>query len=388
MTALLTSGNRARRRSRIIATAAATSTACGLLATAAAAPASAARLVPIGSFDQPIHVTAPPGDRSRLFVAEKRGRIRLVVSGKVRKRPFLDLSRKVSSGNEQGLLGLAFSPRFSQNRRFYVHYTNRAGDTRIVEYRTRRNAPRTADPRSARVLFGTDQPSTNHNGGHLAFGPDGLLYTSLGDGGGAGDPDNNAQDLTSPLGKILAIPLAKRPVAAGEVRLPRRSFTGPARPLIAAYGLRNPWRFSFDRTSGRMIIGDVGQNEWEEIDVRPANARGPVNYGWRPFEGPVRYTGGAAPGHVMPALSLSHDSGFCSVTGGVVVRDPAISDLAGRYVYGDFCNSEIRSALVSDDALTDDRPTGLSMTSVVSFGEDGRGRVYVVSINGQVSRIA
>ncbi len=351
-------------------------------------PASAARLVPVGTFDQPVHVTAPEGDRTRLFVAEKTGRILVVVDGRVRTRPFLDLSRKVSSGGEQGLLGLAFSPRYSQDRRFYVHYTDRAGDTRIVEYRARRGTPATADPRSARVLFGTDQPESNHNGGHLAFGPDGLLYAALGDGGGAGDPGNNAQDLTSPLGKILAIPVSGRVVPPGIPRLPRSSFIGPRRPLIAAYGLRNPWRFSFDRRTGHMIIGDVGQNDWEEIDVRPTGSRLPVNFGWRPFEGPARYTGGEAPGHAPPAIALAHSDGFCSVTGGLVVRDRSVPDLYGRYVYGDFCNPRIRSASVAGATLGDDRATDLSLTSVVSFGEDGRGRVHVVSLDGQIARIA
>lgn len=352
------------------------------------------RLVQVGTFDQPIFVTAPRGDRSRLFIVEKSGRIQVMVDGRVRRTPLLDLSKKVSTDSERGLLSMVFSPRFARDRMFFVNYTDRAGDTRVVSYRVKKNQPNVAAPASARTLLHIEQPYSNHNGGQLQIGPDGLLYVGMGDGGSGGDPQNRAQNLRSPLGKMLVIPRSGkwRSAPAGSARLtvPFSAAFGsrpPVQPRIYAYGLRNPWRFSFDRATGAMIIADVGQDKWEEIDYLPEGARAGTNFGWRVFEGPERVTTGSAPGAVAPVLSRPHSSDTCSITGGYVVRDPGVPALTGRYVYADFCGSDIRSVQIDGGVARDDQVTGLSASSIVSFGEDGRGRVYVASLNGQVYRI-
>lgn len=362
---------------------------------AAAGAADQPRLKQVGTFDQPIYVTAPPRDRSRLFVVEKSGRIRVMVKDTVRARPLLDLSRRVSSGNEQGLLSMAFSPGFARNRTFFVNYTDRAGDTRVVRYKVKKSNRNVAVPSSARTLLHIDQPYTNHNGGQLQVGPDGLLYVGMGDGGGAGDPDNRAQNQKSPLGKMLVIPTsggwgADAPAGSARLTVPFSSAfvtRPPVQPRSYAYGLRNPWRFSFDRATGDLVIADVGQDEWEEIDVLRAGTAAGSNFGWRVFEGPARVTQGRAPAAVSPTLSRPHSSDTCSITGGYVVRDRSVPTLLGRYVYADFCGSAIRAVTLSDGVARNDGVTGMQASSVVSFGEDGRGRVYVVSLNGQVYRI-
>ena len=241
----------------------------------------------IGMFDQPVYLTAPKGDRNRVFVVEKSGRIRVAVKGRTLDKPFLNLSGKVSSSSEQGLLSMAFSPRYDRDRTFYVNFTDRAGDTRVVAFRAQKSNPNVAAAASARPVLRIDQPASNHNGGQLQFGPDGLLYIGMGDGGGAGDQDNNAQDRKSLLGKMLRIdptPSGKKPY-----RVPSDNpFVGnPAwRPEIYSSGLRNPWRFSFDRSNGDLIIADVGQDQWEEIDHSPRGRAAGANFGWRVFEGP------------------------------------------------------------------------------------------------------
>ena len=352
------------------------------------------RLVPIGRFASPVAVTSPPGDRRRVFVVEQGGRIRVVRGGKVQARPFLDVSRQIVSGGEQGLLGLAFAPDYATSRRFYVNYTNRSGDTRIVEYTTSSGDPEVADPRSARVLIAQDQPEPNHNGGQLAFGPDDLLYIGLGDGGGGNDQHGergNAQNRGVLLGKLLRID----PRAEGDrpYRIPRDNpFAGQAgaKGEVYSYGLRNPWRFSFDRSTGDLVIADVGQDEEEEIDfVRRGRGRG-ANFGWRPFEGRNRvFPDEDAPGHVKPVITKKHDDGYCSVTGGYVVRDPALRSLRGRYVYSDFCDGRIRSARLAGGRASGDRALDLpKLASVSSFGEDARGRLYVASLDGPVYRFA
>jgi glucose/arabinose dehydrogenase len=352
------------------------------------------RLAKVGDFASPLYVTAPPGDRRRLFVVEQGGRIRVVRGGRVLRQPFLDVSAQIVSGGEQGLLGLAFAPDYARSRRFFVNFTNRAGDTRIVEYRARRSNPDRADPGSARVVLRQDQPEVNHNGGQLAFGPDRLLYVGLGDGGGGDDQHGergNAQDLGTLLGKILRID--PRRSGGRPYRVPRDNpFVGRAgaRPEVFAYGLRNPWRFSFDRETGDLVIGDVGQDDVEEIDhVTRRRARG-ANFGWRPFEGDRRnYEDEDAPGHVRPVLSKTHDDGFCSITGGYVVRDPGLPALQGRYVYGDFCDGRIRSARLGPRGATGDRAVALPKVGPISsFGEDAQGRVYVTSLDGPVYRLA
>jgi glucose/arabinose dehydrogenase len=346
------------------------------------------RLQRVGTFSNPLYVTAPPGDRRRVFVVEQLGRIMVLRGGRKLARPFLDITPLVRSGGEQGLLSMAFAPDYATSGLFYVDYTDRNGDTRVVEYR-RRTADR-ADPGSARQLLFQRQPEPNHNGGLVLFGPDGLLYIGLGDGGGAGDrhgPRGNAQRLNTLLGKILRIdphPGGGRPYQVP----PSNPFVGRsgARGEIYSYGLRNPWRFSFDRRTGDLTIGDVGQNAVEEIDFVRSGAG--KNFGWRPFEGRRRYTAGeSAPGQVRPVIQRFHADGNCSITGGVVVRDPGLPALRGRYVFGDLCRGWIETARLSPGQARDQRTTRMRVPQLSSFGEDARGRVYAVSLEGPVYRL-
>jgi glucose/arabinose dehydrogenase len=363
--------------------------------TAAHDAASGAKLTRIGRFDAPVYVAQPPGERRRLFVVEQGGTIVVVRDGHALRTPFLDLSSQVVSGGEQGLLGLAFAPDYASSGRFYVDYTDTSGDTRIVEYR-RGSSPERANPRSARQLIFQDQPESNHNGGQLAFGPDGLLYIGLGDGGGGDDqhgPIGNAQSLGTLLGKILRIdPRPGRPSPPGRspYRIPADNpFAGRAgaKPAIYAWGLRNPWRFSFDRKTGDMAIGDVGQDHVEEIDFRTRGSARGVNFGWRAWEGTRREDPGlTVHGNVKPVLQYTHDHG-CSVTGGYVIRDRRLPALAGRYVYGDFCAGDLFTAKLRQDGARGRRALGLHVEALSSFGEDRRGRVYVTSLNGPVYRL-
>jgi len=347
-----------------------------------------ARLRSIGRFSSPVYVTSPPQDRRRVFVVEQAGRI-MVVSGR-RKRTFLDIRGQVTSGGEQGLLSVAFAPDYASSGRFYVYFTDKSSDQRVVEYR-RASATR-ADAGSARLVLRMDDNEGNHNGGLLLFGPDNLLYIGTGDGGGGGDRHGargNAQNLGSLLGKILRIDPApsggRAYTVPGDNPFVNR---GGAKGEIYSYGLRNPWRFSFDRRTGDLTIGDVGQNAVEEIDfVRRGRGAG-ANFGWRPFEGSSRYTPGeSAPGHVRPVINRSHNDGWCSITGGVVVRDRSLSGLRGRYLFGDICKSRIYSATLSAGRATGVRATSMRIQSVSSFGEDARGRVYAVSLDGPVYRL-
>lgn len=323
-------------------------------------PRPGLRLKQIGSFDNPVYVTAPPGDRNRVFVVEQGGRVWVLRGGK--RRLFLDISGRISSGGERGLLSLAFAPNYRSSGRYYVYYTARDGDIRITEYKGKR-------PR--RRLLSVTHPESNHNGGLVLFGPDGLLYAGLGDGGGAGDRHGNrgnAQNLGSKLGKILRFDTRQRHPKA----------------QIYAYGLRNPWRFTF-APSGNMVIADVGQGSVEEVDI--INKRG-SNLGWRVFEGRSRYSPGeSAPGAIPPVIQRFHSDGNCSITGGVVVRDPVLSALHGRYVFGDYCKGDIESARLNGLKVRNVRGTPLHVGSLSSFGVDGRRRVYATSLNGPVYRI-
>ena len=349
------------------------------------------KLTRIGTFSSPLYVAQPPADRRRLFVVEQGGKIVVVRDGHVLRAPFLDVSSKVVSGGEQGLLGLAFAPDYPRSGRSYVDYTDVNGDTRIVEYR-RGSSPDRADPRSARVLIRQDQPEPNHNGGQLAFGPDGLLYVGLGDGGGGDDqhgPIGNAQNLGTLLGKILRVD--PRPSGGRPYGIPADNpFVGRAgaKAAIYAWGLRNPWRFSFDRATGDIAIGDVGQDHVEEIDFRTrGNARG-VNFGWRAWEGTRREDPSLrVSGDVKPVLEYTHDRGGCSVSGGYVIRDRRLPALAGRYVYGDFCAGNLFTAKLRQSGAGGNRRVGLHVDALSSFGEDQRGRVYVTSLNGPVYRL-
>jgi glucose/arabinose dehydrogenase len=361
--------------------------------TAQRAAASGARLALVGRFQSPLYVTAPPGDRHRIFVVEQGGTIRVVRDGQVLRRPFLDIRGRVQVGAEQGLLGMAFAPDYATSGRFYVHYSERgSGDTRVVEFRAAN--PDQASTSSARLVLAQRQPQPNHNGGQLAFGPDGLLYIGLGDGGGEYDRHGargNGQNLGTILGKILRIdpaPSGGRPygIPASNPFVGRRG----ARGEIYSYGLRNPWRFSFDRATGDLAIGDVGQDTIEEVDFVKRGRGAGANFGWRPFEGTRRLYREPAPGNIPPVIQKTHASGWCSMTGGYVVRDGRVPALRGRYVYGDFCKGEIRSARLTPSGSRGDRAVGglRRVASLSSFGEDALGRVYVTSLDGPVYRLA
>ena len=364
---------------------------------AGASPSSATRqaagglrFVRVGTFRMPMHVTAPPGDPSRVMVVERSGRVRVVRDGEVQQAPFLDIRGRVLGGYERGLLSLAFAPDYADSGRFYVYYTDRSGDQMVVEFR-RRDADR-ADASTARTVLRMRDREPTHNGGQLAFGPDGLLYIGTGDGGGKGDRHGargNAQNLGSLWGKLLRIDPRKRGGRSYSVpgRNPFRGRRG-ARGEVYAYGLRNPWRFSFDRDTGDLAIGDVGQDAWEEIDfVRRGRGKG-ANFGWRPFEGRARYTRGeAAPGHVRPVIVRPHSAGNCAIVGGVVVRDRELP-IYGRYLYGDVCRERLATAKLSAGSARSLRGTTLRISTLTSFGEDALGRVHVTSLQGRVYRIA
>jgi glucose/arabinose dehydrogenase len=344
------------------------------------------RLKRIGTFDNPVYVTAPPGDRGRIFVVEQGGTVRIVRGGNKLDRPFLDVSDRISSGGERGLLSLAFAPDYASSGLFYVYYTATDGAIRIVEYR-RASADR-ADHDSARVVLDIDHPASNHNGGLVLFGPGGLLYAGLGDGGGGGDQHGargNGQNRQTLLGKIIRID--PRRSGSRPYRVPSGNpFVGRsgARPEIFAYGLRNPWRFAFT-PGGNLVVADVGQGSVEEVTV--VRRKG-ANLGWRVWEGRSRYAPGeTAPGHVPPAIQRFHSDGNCSITGGVVVRDPVLSALRGRYVFGDFCRGRIESAVMRGNKARKVRTSRLEVDSLSSFGEDARGRVYATSLGGPVYRL-
>jgi glucose/arabinose dehydrogenase len=352
--------------------------------------ASAARgvkLKKVGSFSSPIFVTAPRGDTHRLFVVERAGTIRVVRDGRKLSTPFLDISSDVRTDSERGLLSMAFAPDYARSGLFYVYFTNRTGDIHIQQFR-RASANRAAKGSRHNLLTISHREFSNHDGGQLQFGPDGYLYAGIGDGGSAGDPHGHGQSLSTRLAKLLRI----KPRAGGRYSVKGNPFAGRsgARREIWAYGLRNPWRFSFDRLKGDLVIGDVGQDSEEEIDfARRGRGRG-ANYGWNVFEGRRRYSSGSAPGAVSPRVTHSHSDGYCSVTGGYVVRDRKLGSLYGRYVYGDLCKSGIRSVKLgrSGGASGDRGVPGVSVQELVSFGEDGRGRVYLVSLGGPVYRLA
>jgi glucose/arabinose dehydrogenase len=334
----------------------------------------------------PLYLTAPAGD-SRLFVVEQPGRVRVVREGEVLDPPFLDITDRVSSGGERGLLSIAFHPDYSTNGYFYVSYTDVGGDTRIERYTVSAD-PDVAERASARLMLAAEQPFSNHNGGLIAFGPDGKLYIGLGDGGGAGDPLENAQDTSTLLGSLLRID-----VDAGDpYGVPADNpFVGtPGADEIWAYGLRNPWRFAFDAAAGLLYIADVGQQAWEEIDVRPADAAG-LNYGWDVMEGGHCFepsSGCDQSGLVLPALEYARAGGPCAVTGGYVYRGDAIAEIRGHYFYSDFCAGFLRSFRFDGGAVADERVWDVGeVGSVLSFGVDDTGELYILSGNGNVYRL-
>ena len=338
----------------------------------------------------PLLLTSPPGD-ARLFVVEKGGAIRIIKDGALLPTPFLDLSALVSGGNEQGLLGLAFDPRYASNGRFFVDYTDTDGNTVLASYVVSSN-PDVADAGSAVVRLRQDQPFPNHNGGQLVFGPDGYLYVGLGDGGGAGDPNGHGQDPRDLLGSILRIDVSGATGYTSPATNPRADNASWA-PEVWNIGLRNPWRFAFDRANGDLYIADVGQGEREEIDVSPSPSgagRG-LNYGWAITEGSACYGSSNCnrSGLTDPVLDYTHADGSCSVTGGYVYRGTAIPGLAGTYFYSDYCSGWVRSfRYVNGQATEMTEWSDLAVGgNVTSFGEDTAGELYILSSGGTVYRI-
>jgi glucose/arabinose dehydrogenase len=315
----------------------------------------------------------------RLFVIEKLGRIRIIENDQLVDAPFLDITDRVGSdGNEQGLLGLAFHPQYQENGRFFVNYTDTRGDTVIARFQVTSD-PNVADPSSEVPLLGIDQPFANHNGGVLAFGPDGLLYAGLGDGGSQGDPNGNAQNTDVLLGKILRLDVD----SADPYAVPADN---PFGNEVWAYGLRNPWRMSFDRATGDLYIGDVGQGQWEEIDFLPAGSSGGINLGWDYREGAHDYEGGGPDGMLDPVAEYSHPEGGCSVTGGYVYRG-SMPEWSGIYLYGDYCTGMIWGLLQVDGGWQNQLLFDVDVT-ITSFGQDEAGEVYLISDNGGIFRLA
>lgn len=337
------------------------------------------RLTPIVTGSEPIAMAVHPGDNA-LYVAERAGVVRPLQGAKLG-NPALDIRGYVTTDSERGLLGLTFSP---DGRWIYVHYSNRDGDTRVGAYRF---ANGVADTASYREILAVKQPFPNHNGGELTFGPDNNLYLGLGDGGSQRDPDNNAQRLDTLLGKILRInptPLGPEPYTIP----PGNPFVGGdgARPEIWTYGLRNPWRFSFDRMNNDLWIGDVGQDKWEEIDWRPAVKVAGTNFGWNAFDAshPTRMDGPR--NATAPIFEYSHDNG-CSVVGGYVYRGKRIASLQGLYIFGDYCAGKVRALQRTGDGAALVDGFSLSLGDIVSFGQDATGEIYVLSLTGAIARI-
>jgi glucose/arabinose dehydrogenase len=348
--------------------------ACGQQDSSGAEQRGQLRMRPYASgFSSPVYVAAPSNERNKVYVVEQTGVIRVLVNGKLRAKPFLDVHNLIVAGGEQGLLSMVFHPRYAKNHRFFVNYTDRNGDTRVVEYRSNGTA---AIPKTAHQLLFVRQPYDNHNGGQLQFGPDRKLYVGMGDGGSGGDPGNRAQNLASRLGKLL-----------------RRNVDRAKTPWqIAGYGLRNPWRFTWDRRTRDLYIGDVGQGAWEEIDLRtPAQQRSLNNYGWRVWEGRERFTDGQRVNPrgtlVFPLAAYSHNQG-CSVTGGYVYRGSAVPAARGRYFYGDFCEGTIWSLRAVGGKLQGSpRREAFKVPNLSSFGEDAAGELYATSLDGTVFKL-
>jgi len=350
--------------------------------------ATSIRLERIGEFRSPVYLTAPPGD-PRLFVVEQQGRIQIVKNGQKLSTPFLDISERVRSGGEQGLLSMAFHPEYRTNGQFFVNFTDRSGDTRVERFVVGAN-PDVADESSSKLVIGIDQPYANHNGGLVMFGPDGMLYIGMGDGGSGGDPHRNGQNRNALLGKILRLNVSRVEPYSIPQGNPFRG-ASDAKPEIWATGTRNPWRFAFDRATNLLYIADVGQNEIEEIDVEPASAAG-LNYGWNIMEGDRCYHGDSCDrsGLTMPKVTFNHSGGACSVTGGFVYRGKRVPSLAGHYFYSDYCAGWLKSFRMQSGAVVDRRDwiPSSNLGHVVSFGEDAAGELYILSESGSVFRIA
>jgi glucose/arabinose dehydrogenase len=325
-----------------------------------------------GALTQPLGATSPPGDTHRLFVVEKIGLVRIIRNGKLLATPFLNIGGKVSGGSEQGLLSLAFDPHYATNRRFYVDYTNKSGDIKVVRYVTSSNADR-ANAGSATVLWTVAHHAhANHNGGQLAFGPDGLLYIGVGDGGSEGDPNNYGQNLAVPYAKIWRLDVT----------------TPGAKPVLYAYGLRNPWRFSFDRKTGALWIGDVGQDHWEEVDyLKPGTSPG-TNFGWSYYEGdhvfrrqPIVRTR-----LVFPLVEYSHSVGN-AIVGGYAYRGSAIPGLRGFYLYADYGTARVWAKAGPRGSVHILAGVSQKLPTISSFGQNAKGELFVSSLNGRLYKL-
>ncbi|MEO6696655.1 MAG: PQQ-dependent sugar dehydrogenase [Gammaproteobacteria bacterium] len=331
----------------------------------------------------PLYLTSPADD-ARLFIVEQPGRIRIIANGKLLSTPFLDIVGKVKSGGEQGLLSVAFHPDYAQNGFLYVNYTDKNGDTHIERYTVSDNR-NLVDPDSAKLLLKIEQPYANHNGGLNLFGPDGMLYIGMGDGGAAGDPHGNGQNLKTLLGKMLRIDVNNGDPYAIPSDNPYAGRKG-ARSEIWAYGLRNPWRYAFDRKDNLLYIADVGQNKIEEINVVPATKKA-LNYGWNILEGSSCFSllfsrSCDKNGLVLPALEYDHDQG-CSVISGFVYRGGTIPELEGQYLYSDYCAGFIRSFKYVNGKVAEQRHWNVGETgNVLSFGEDAQGEMYLLTVKG------
>jgi glucose/arabinose dehydrogenase len=325
---------------------------------------------------RPVDLQSAFDGSGRLFIIEKYGAIRIFENGQLLDQPFLNIDDRVDDGsNEMGLLGLAFHRNYEQNGYFYVNYTGEGGDTRISRFTASGN---TADPNSEQVLMIIEQPFPNHNGGAVAFGPDGYLYLGLGDGGAAGDPQKNGQNTSTLLGSILRIDVDN----GNPYTIPADN---PFGNEVWAYGLRNPWRMSFDSLTGDLWIGDVGQGAWEEIDFLPAGSAAGANFGWSIMEGSYGYDGEPQPGMLLPAAEYSHDFG-CSVTGGYVYRG-AMPEWNGIYLYGDYCSGTVWGLILSNGQWQS-QVMFEADARITSFGQDEAGEVYLVSDDGRVFILA
>ncbi|NOY99981.1 MAG: glucose dehydrogenase [Chloroflexi bacterium] len=335
--------------------------------------------------EQPLDVQHAGDGSGRLFVVEQEGRIRIIQNGRLLETPFLDVRKRVGSRKaEQGLLGLAFHPRYAENGLFFVNYTDRDGNTVVARFHVSAD-PNQADPASETALLHVEQPYSNHNGGGLVFGPDGYLYIGLGDGGSGGDPHGNGQSLDTMLGKMLRIDVDGGELYAVPADNPFVS--GGGLPEIWAYGLRNPWRYTFDAATGDLYIGDVGQELWEEIDYLPAGTPGGVNFGWNYMEGTHVYAGQPPAGMalVAPVMEYGHEQG-CSVTGGVVYRGADLPEWQGVYLYADFCSRKIWG-LLPVGGVWQARLLFETRFTIAAFGQDERGEVYLADYGGAIYRL-
>ncbi|MET9157448.1 PQQ-dependent sugar dehydrogenase [Streptomyces parvulus] len=335
-------------------------------------------LTEVAQAQNPTAGAAGPGDT--VWIAERAGTVR-VLNGTGLGEPVLDISDETTTDGERGLLGVAFDADFTH---FYISFTDLQGTSTIDEFAVQDG---TVQEDTRRTVLTQEQPESNHNGGDIKFGPDGYLYIALGDGGGGGDPEGNGQKLDTLLGKMLRIdPRGGEPYAVPQ----DNPFVGDpnAKGEIWSYGLRNPWRFSFDSGTGDLLIGDVGQSEWEEIDWAPADSKGGENYGWSQMEGTHPFRGGTEPAnHVPPVHEYDRTGLGCSVTGGYVYRGQAVADLVGQYVYSDYCDGTLRSLEIENGRVTAEHDLGVSGGEVVSFAQDGDGELYALAIGGTVWRV-